>query len=312
MAKTFMLAAAIGTLILAHAVTGAAQEAASPATFVAAPLRIGSGDLIELTVYDNPDLTGHFRVDEKGDVTIPLLGPVHVEGETAAEAGTTIEQQYVAAQILKAPTAHATVFISEYATQGILVNGEARNPGLYPALGVRTLNDVITAAGGVLPTASSKVIITRKTDPANPITVEYNPDALSPVVPRVQIFPGDTITIPVAGSVYVLGGVSKPGIYILEGLHTLTVEKAMALAGGSTHGATPNHAHIVRTLDNGKKEDILFNVGEIYRGRASDLALKDGDILYIPISNAKLAIEQGIASAIGMGTAVATYRLAYR
>ena len=312
MAKTFVLAAAIGTFLLAQAVTGVAQEAAGPAPFMAAPLRIGSGDLIELTVYDNPDLAGHFRVDEKGEVTIPLLGPVHVEGETAAEAGTMIEQQFVAAQILKAATAHATVFISEYATQGILVNGEARTPGLYPALGVRTLNDVITAAGGELPTASSKVIITRKTDPANPITVDYNPEALTPVVPRIQIFPGDTVTLPMAGSVYVLGGVSKPGIYVLEGRHTLTVEKAMALAGGTTHGASSSHDHIVRTLDNGKKEDILFNVSEIYKGKAPDIALKDGDILYFPISNAKLALEQGIGSAIGLGTAVATYRLAYR
>jgi len=311
MAKTFLLVAAIGTCILARAAAGVAQEGGTPAAFVPAPLRIGSGDLIELTVYDNPDLTGHFRVDEKGDVTIPLLGAVHLEGETAAEAGTTIEQQFVAAQILKAPTAHATVFISEYATQGILVNGEAKSPGLYPALGVRTLNDVITAAGGVLPTASSKVIITRKSDPANPITVDYNPEALTPVVPHIQMFPGDTITVPMAGSVYVLGGVEKPGIYVLEGRHVLTAEKAMALAGGSTHGATINKAHVVRTLDNGKKEDILFNVSEIYKGKAPDIALKDGDILYIPISNAKLALEQGITSAIGLGTAIATYRLAY-
>jgi polysaccharide export outer membrane protein len=311
MAKNFMSAATVGILLLIQAASGAAQQTGGPAQPSAVPLRIGAGDLITLSVYDSPDLSGQFRVDEKGDIHVPLLGPVHVEGETAAEAGTTIEQGFVKAEILRAPNASASVLITEYATQGIFVNGEVKTPGLFPALGVRMLSDVVNAAGGLLATASSKVVITRKTDPENPITVDYDPDASPPVVPQIQILPGDTVLVRNAGLVYVLGGVGKSGIYLLERRHTLTVEKAMALAGGSTHGATTNHAHIVRSVDDGKKEDIAFDVNQILKNKAPDIALKDGDIFYIPVSNAKLVLEQAITTAIAIGTTVVTYRSAY-
>ncbi len=312
MAKIFAYAAAVGALFLVQAGGGFAQQAGSRTEAKAAPLIINSGDLIEVGVFDNPDLSGRFRVDEKGNIDVPLLGPVHVAGETAEEAGTTIEKQYVDADILKAPNAHATVFISEYATQGILVNGEVKSPGLYPALGVRMLNDVITAAGGMTPQASSKVTITRKTDPENPIKVDFDPVASTPVVPQVQIFPGDTITVPNAGGVYVLGSVTRSGLFLLEQRRTLTVEKALALCGGTVSGANMKHAHIVRTLKDGKKEDIVFNANEILKGKAADIALKDGDILYIPTSNVKVAILRAINSAIGVGTNIATFRLAYQ
>jgi polysaccharide export outer membrane protein len=312
MPKTLTCVAAFAILVLMRTAVGIAQQPPASASESAPPLTIGSGDLIEVTVFGDADLSGRFRVDEKGDVSVPLIGAVRVAGKTAEETATTLNQRYVEAEVLNPDRAYVTVFITEYATQGIVVNGEVKSPGLYPALGVRMLNDVITVAGGVTLNASSKVIITRKADPGNPISVEYIPELLTPVIPRVQIFPGDTITVPLAGSVYVLGSVGKAGAYILEGRRVLTVEKAMALAGGTTRGANSNHAHIVRTLEDGNKEDIVFNVNLILKGKAPDLALKDGDILYVPTSNLKLGVMQAINSAIGIGTSVVTYRTAYQ
>ena len=263
-------------------------------------------------MFDDPELSGHFRVDEKGDITVPLLGRVRVEGTTAEEAGTTIEDRYVKAEILKPNNAHATVFISEYATQGITVTGEVRSPGVYPALGVRMLNDVMTASGGVLPTAASKVIITHRSDPENPVTVGYNPETLTPKIPRVQLFPGDTITVPRAGIVYVLGDVNRSGGYNLEGRAALTVEEVMALAGGGGRAAALNRVHLVRAIEGGRKEDIVLAVNLIEKGKAPDVTLKDGDILYVPTSTGKIATEQAISSALGIGTQVVTYRTAYQ
>jgi polysaccharide export outer membrane protein len=234
-----------------------------------------------------------------------------VEGETAEEVGTTVEQRYVDADILKPSKAHATVFIAEYASQGITVTGQVKTDGLVPALGVRMLNDVITAAGGVTPLASSKVIITRKGDPDHPITVDYNPEALTPVIPRVQIFPGDTVMVPRAGIVYVVGNVNRPGGFVLDGRRTLSVEEVMALAGGGGHAAAISRVHLVRTVEGGRKEDVILAVNLIYKGKAPDVALKDGDILYVPTSNAKLATEQAISSALNIGTSVLIYRTAY-
>jgi polysaccharide export outer membrane protein len=231
---------------------------------------------------------------------------------TADEAATKIEQLYVEGQILLPANSHATVFISEYATQGITINGEVRTPGVYPALGVHKLNDLIAAAGGINPFAASHVVITHKDDPGNPIPVEYNPSALKPIIPDVQIFPGDSILIPRAGVVYVGGNVAKPGAYLLDGRRALTVEEVMALAGNGGHASAMKRVVLVRTLDDGRKESITIPVNLIYKGKAPDVALIDGDILYVPTSNGKLITEQAINSALGIGTSVAIYRTAYQ
>jgi polysaccharide export outer membrane protein len=310
-AQAFAITLAIPAFFLAQAGTCLAQQSNTPAPYAPA-LIIGSGDLLEINMYDNPDLSGRFRVNEKGDVNLPLIGLVHVEGDTSDEAGTVIEKQFIDADILKPAEAQATVFIAEYATQGILVNGQVKSSGLYPALGIRMFNDVITAAGGVTPLASSKVLITRKSDPEHPVTVDYNPEALTPVIPQIQIFPGDMIMVPRAGIVYVLGRVIRPGGFVLDGRQSLSVEGAMALAGGSGPSAAMGRAHLIRTVDGGKKEDIVLNVNKIQGARAPDIAMKDGDILFIPTSNSKLIMLQAISSALNIGTNVAIYRTAYQ
>lgn len=310
MAERFWRVAALLAFLLGHAIAGGAQQSGNTTAEIAPPIRIGAGDLIEVQMFENPDLSGRFRVDERGDVTIPLLGPVHVVGETAEEVAVQIERRFVAAQILQPGESHATVFIAEYASQGITVNGEVRTPGVVPALGIRMLNDVISAAGGVNPTASSKIVITHKRDPGNQITVEYNPTLLVPIIPDVQIFPGDTVVVPRAGSIYIVGNITRPGVYVLEGRRVLTVEEAMALAGGTGHAAAIKRAQLVRTLDDGRKEAITIPINLIYKGRAPDVALKDGDILYVPTSTGLLITEQAINSAVGIGTQFAVYRIA--
>ena len=312
MAKTFARATASRILLLALAITASGQQSGNFVPNAAPPLKIGSGDLIEVSMFDNQDLSGRFRVDEMGDITVPLIGRVHVQGLTADAAAALIEQRYVEAQILQPADSHATVFISEYATQGITVNGEVKNPGVYPALGVRKLNDVISAAGGITLTAASKVVITHRGDPGNPITVDYNPEALKPVIPDVQIFPGDTLMVPRAGIVYVLGAVARAGGYVLDGRNTLTVEEVMALAGGGGHAPALKRVQLVRTLADGRKEAITIPVNLIYKGQAPDVALKDGDILFVPTSTGKLVTEQAISSALGVGTQLVLYRTAYQ
>lgn len=301
---------AIALLFLAVSFSNFAQGPAATPTAPALP--IGSGDLIDLNVFGQTDLTGHFRVNEKGDVLVPLIGLVHVAGMTADEAATDINQRYIKAEILNPGQEHVTVFISEYANQGILVSGDVKTPGLYPALGVRMLNDVLTVAGGLSPTASSNIIITHRNAPESPTKVEYNPDTHPPAIPQIQILPGDTIMVPRAGIVYVAGNVMKPGGYVIEGQRSLTVETIISLSGGGGHAASLNHAHLVRTLSDGSREDIELSVNRIFAGKAPDVVLRDGDLLWIPTSRAKLITEQAITSALGIGTSVAIYRTAYQ
>lgn len=320
MAKTWICAAwmgawmAVGTgaMLLAGPAAAAAQEAAQAGSRPApAALTIGPGDLVDVALFDAPELSGRFRVDENGDMQVPLLGSIHVAGLTADQAAKLIGNDYVAAQVLKPETSQATVFIEEYATQGITVSGQVKNPGVYPALGVRMLNDVIAAAGGVTILAASQVLITRRNDPDHPLTVEYIPEALKPVIPQVQILPGDSITVPRAGIVYVMGDVNKPGGYVLDGRNHLTVEEAVGLAGGTAPAAGLDHCELVRTLPDGRKEMVKIPVNRIIKGKAPDVAMKDGDILWVPTSWVRLGSERGATAALQIGSAVAIYRAAY-
>lgn len=302
--------AAVALLLFVQAVTIFAQQGSS-AVPVAPAIQIDAGDMIDITVFGQTDLSGHFRVNEKGEVLVPLLGLVHVAGMTADETAVDINQRYIKAEILTPGQEHVTVFVSEYATQGILLNGDVKSPGLYPALGVRMLNDVLSAAGGLLPTAASKVTITHRSAPQSPTTVEIKPEANPPVIPQVQILPGDTIMVPRAGIVYLAGNVSRSGGYVLDGQRTLTIEKLIALSGWGGTSAALDHTHLVRTLDDGSREDIQLSVNRIFKGKDPDIVLKDGDIVWIPTSRAKQITTQAISSALGIGTSVAVYRTAY-
>jgi len=314
MAKTLAAAMLAATLLGAPSAGNAQPESAGeipPVTQASVqPLMIGSGDLIDVTMFDAPELSGRFRVDQKGDVEMPLLETIHVAGLTAEQAAKLIENQYVQAQILIPEGSHSTVFIEEYANQGITVSGEVKSPGIYPAFGVRMLNDVVTAAGGATELASSKVIVTRRSDRQHPVTIAYSPDALHRAGPEMQIFPGDTVVVPKAGIFYVLGAVNRAGGFVLNGHDSVTAEKAIALAGGTSRAPALKRVQLVRNLDGGRKVMITVRLDRILNGKAADIGLQDGDVMYVPTSTGKLATQQAITSALGIGSAVTIYKTA--
>ena len=114
-------------------------------------LRINSGDLLDIGVFDTPELSEKLRVDEFGQITLPVAGVMKVAGMTAEEAADAIEAKLRSTDVMKAP--HVTVFISEFATQGVTVTGEVKSPGIYPLLGSHGLVDMLTAAGGTTQSA---------------------------------------------------------------------------------------------------------------------------------------------------------------
>jgi polysaccharide export outer membrane protein len=309
MAKT--AAAVILAAMLAAPAAGNAQSEPAIEVPAAPPLVIGSGDLINVSMFDAPELSGHFRVDQSGDVEMPLLKPIHVAGLTAEQAANVVKNQYVQADILVSEGTIPTVFIEEYANQGITVSGEVRNPGVYPAFGVKMLNDIVTAAGGPTQLAQSRVIITRRSDPQHPVTLAYNTDVRPQLTPEQQIFPGDTISVPRAGIVYVLGAVNKSGGYVLDGHDEVTAQKAVALAGGTGRAPAMNKAQLVRNMDDGRKLMITVPLDRILQGKAPDILLRNGDILYVPTSNGKIVSQIAITAAVAVGSAIAIYKVAF-
>lgn len=168
MRNRIILFLCILAVVLLPSLTSVAQSMTPPASsgMVAPKLRIAAGDLLEIAVFDTPELSSKVRVSETGDVTLPIGGVVHLDGLTAEVAGTAIAERLRTRDIMTDP--HVAVFISEYATQGITVTGEVRTPGIYPLLGAHGLLDLISAAGGTTPTASRQATVIHRYNPEHP------------------------------------------------------------------------------------------------------------------------------------------------
>lgn len=268
-------------------------------------LRIAAGDLVSVDVFDTPELSAKLRVSEKGDIDLPVAGALHVGDLTAEEAAVDVEQRLRDSNILKHP--HVEVFIQEYATQGVSVLGEVKNPGVYPELGSHSLLDFISLAGGITPTAGKQVSITHKGDPDHPTVVIF--DSSPEVAKRagVAIQPGDTIVVSRSGIVYVVGDLGKPGGFLIENNDRLTAAQAVALAQGANKTAALNKSRLIRKTANGP-EEIHVQLAKVLAGKESDVRLEDGDILFIPSGKVKPVAYQGMGYAISLVTGLAVYR----
>jgi polysaccharide biosynthesis/export protein len=251
---------------------------------VAHPLQISAGDLLDLNVFDTPELSTKLRVDERGVVTLLVAGELSVSGMTAVEAGHAIEVRFRQADVLKEP--HVSVTVLEYSTQGVTVYGEVKNPGVYPLLGAHGVLDLISAAGGTTPNAGKAVTVTHRADPNHPVIVNIDSKPGSTAAFNVDVCPGDTITVSSAGIVYVLGDVGKPGGFLIENNDRLTVMQAIALAQGTNRTASLNNSKLIRKTATGL-EELPVPLGKMLANKTPDKALADGDILFVPSSAAK-------------------------
>ena len=110
--------------------------------------KLGGGDLIEVNVYNVPELTTKARVGNSGDVYLPLIDYVHVGDLTMDEAQTLIEKRLGDGGFVRNP--HVTIFVDESASQGVTVLGEVSKPGIYPDLGDHKLYEIISRGGRIL------------------------------------------------------------------------------------------------------------------------------------------------------------------
>jgi polysaccharide export outer membrane protein len=201
-----------------------------------------------------------------------------------------------------------TIFVDESASQGATILGEVTKPGVYPVLGERRLYDVISAAGGFTDKAGRVVTITRRNKQDAPQTVQLPSNLADQTDGNVAVAPGDTIVVGRAGVVYVVGDVSHPSGFMIED-NSLTVLKALALAGGANRTASLNGSKLLRQTANGVQE-IPVQLKKILQAKAPDAPLQRGDILFVPGSAAKAFAYRGAEAAISMTTALAV--IAYR
>jgi polysaccharide biosynthesis/export protein len=283
-------------------VTAADQSQAAPVTYA---LQISAGDLLDLNVFDTPELSTKLRVDDHGTVTLPLGGVLPVSGLTAEQVGRAIEARFREANILKDP--HVAVTVLEYATQGVTVLGEVKSPGINPLVGAHGVLDLISAAGGLTANAGQAVSISHRSDLNHPVTVDIDGKPGSLASPNLEIRPGDTIVVSHAGIVYVLGDVGKPGGFVIGNHDRLTVLQAVALAQGTNKTASLNHARLIRKTDTGH-EEVPVPLKSMLASATTDFALSDGDILFVPSSAAKNTLRN-VENILPSAAGAALYRV---
>jgi polysaccharide biosynthesis/export protein len=272
--------------------------------------QIAEGDLLDIVIFDTPELSGRFRVDLKGNILLPLAGSLHVADMTLAEITDAVAQRYKDAKILVDP--QVTVFVAEFNHRTITITGEVRSPGVFPITAPRTLTDTLAMAGGLNDTASRTVSIVHAANPNEIIHVTLNVGAQTPESieqGRIRILPGDSIFVARSGIVYIVGELVRPGGYQVEHNNRLTLLEAVALAGGLTHTAKASHARLIRRSATGR-EELNVNLQKVLYGGGPDMLLTDGDIIYVPSSIRKEYTQQVVTAAIAAATSYGIYRIA--
>jgi polysaccharide export outer membrane protein len=269
--------------VAVHSVTAADQAA----------LSIGPGDLLDLSVYHVPELLLKVRVDSNGYVSLPLIGDMRISGLTVRDAQLRIAHKLVDLDLVRKP--QVSLFVEEFATEGITVYGEVTSPGIYPLLGPHTLYDAISAAGGLTVKAGHTVTVMHAGQPNSEEVISL-PDDGTPGKADVMLSPGDTVVVSKTGVVYVMGEVNKPGAFLMENNTTMSLLKALALAGSATKVASLKHVYIIRKGDDGMTE-IEVRLDKLNRS-VPDVQLRAEDIVFVPLSNIKNYGAMGLQGAL--------------
>ena len=254
-----------------------------------------------MNVYDVPELTTKTRVSDTGNVDLPLVNEVHVDGLTVNEAEKAIEQRLDHGGFVRNP--HVQLFVSQYMSDGASVLGEVVRPGVYPVLGEQSLFNVLSVAGGLSERAGKSITVTHKSTPDKPVVVTISRNLEDHPDSNVPVYPGDTIMVRRADVVYVVGDVTRPSGFLMDNGGKLSVLQAIALAGGTTPTAKLSGARIIRKGPEGVTE-IPVSLKKLLQAKAGDVPLQADDILFVPASARKVLSGRTAEAALQMATAV--------
>jgi len=315
------------------------QSLAVPAANSAAEdYRIGPQDLLEISVFEAPELNRSVRVSASGEISLPLLGTVQAVNLTP-QALEFVLEELLRRTYMKDP--HVSVFIKEIHSHPVSVFGAVKKPGVFQIDGPKSLVEVLSLAEGLAEDAGDTVIVMRgaglpgadtpiadstasstaagseadarraSNDPPGPRTVECSlKNLLESGDSRynVTVYPGDVVKVARAGVVYVEGDVKKPGGFMLKTNENITALQAVALAEGLTRTAAGSHARIIRTdATTGARSEIPIDLNQVLAGTTADPVLHARDIVFVPNSTGKSIFYGSTQAVVSIGSA-AVYR----
>jgi polysaccharide export outer membrane protein len=259
-----------------------------------------------------------FRLDQNGEINLPLVGVVQLAGSTVRQAEAIVRDK------LKRYYFEPDVAINIIAfhDEPVSVIGAVGTPGVHQIKGQTALLEVLSSAGGIRSDAGPVVVITRQAaygpiphpnahqSPSGESVAELDLKSLlesrNPSE-NILIEPHDVISAPPAQIVYVVGNVKRAGGFPLGGKPTLSVLQALALAEGLDQRAEPHRSRILRQEAGGELQ-IPIDIKKILAGKAEDIQLRPNDILFVPNSAMKTVSTRTIEAAIQIGTGILIFR----
>lgn len=304
-------------ILLLTAITVAAQTqphpiATDPGGANLPAQKIGPNDLLNISVYDAPELTRTVRVGADGLIRLPMLKrQIKADGLMPAQLEAAIADAVTAEQLIVDP--FVTVTVAEYISYPISVAGAVKQPTTFQANGPVTLLEAITRAGGLSPEAGSEILISRPktaSGSAGDSLVQRIPvrgliDAADPAL-NILLKGGEEVRVPDVGKIYVIGNVHHPGVFPMQGNSDATVLKVLASAEGLMPFAN-NDAYIYRREgSSGSKNEISIPLRKIMQRKAPDVALMADDILYVPDATGRRATWATLEKILLFGTGAST------
>jgi polysaccharide export outer membrane protein len=284
---------------------------------------IGPDDVLEIEVFQVPELKQQIRVENDGSIPVRLLGKVHAAGLTAAQLQKKLETEW-GKRYLEDP--HVTVFVKETKGQPVSVIGAVDKPGVLQITSQRSLIQILSTAGGLAKRGTGApgryLYVTRKSGfgdlevvpgmrVVTPSQIEIDIDKLlygrEPAL-NIDIKPFDIVSVSKTGVVYVVGDVKRPGGFTLEDKDSISVLQALAMAEGLNIDANKKNCRIIHHKESGALAENQVDLGKILDGTAKDVSLGASDVLYVPTSRAKFISRRTAESAAAILTGVVVYR----
>lgn len=294
----------------------AQSQNATPSTYL-----LGPEDQVTVHVSDAPEISDKpVRIDSNGEVKIPMAGRIRASGMTTAQ----LEAELAKRLRVYMENPEVSVNVAELHSQPVSIIGAVNSPGLHQLEGHKTLIEILSLAGGLRTDAGPIAKITRHlewgriplpgaTDDSTgqfslaQISLKSLIEAKRPEQ-NIAIFPQDIISVPPAQVVYVMGEVAKTGPLTLTDGDRISVLEALSSSGGALHTASPAKAKILRATPGGERRtEIAVDLKKIQAGKADDVPLLAGDILFVPGSGAKRASIRAAEAAIQVGAMAASY-----
>jgi polysaccharide biosynthesis/export protein len=274
--KKIAVSVAVVFALLAPALPGPALGQAGGAGY-----RIGARDLLEVKVFEVPELNGEQRVAEDGTVSLPLVGDIAVAGLTTAEAARKIKDLLDGKYTQRASV---DVQVREFRSRPISVIGAVQQPGNLAFSGRWTLLEALTAAGGLAENHGKVLYVLRRAENGLSDQIAIEIDRLlvraDPKV-NIPIFANDLINVPAAVelTIYCLGEVQTPGALAFKSTERVTLLAAIARAGGLTDRAASKI--LIKRGEGAAARELTVDYKRILAGREADPELLQGDVIVV-------------------------------